>query len=500
MNTSPYVVSNWVEGEQFYGRELLCHSLTTAPDRCLYLMGTRRIGKTSLLKRLADLLSPNAVYCDLMQAAGQHGDQAVLDEERLVRRLQRELARQAEHSAALRASQAAWSQPAASLVAWLEEASWTWEEHGLTLTLLWDEAEMLRRLPVPTLMQLRALLQHSNSLRLIICASKGLAALNDHWRAEGVSPFLFGFRTAYIAGLTDQEATELITQRGQVQVADATAARLRELTGNHPFLLQTLCDRLYQAGTLRAPTSRDVLVHPAMADLFRIDVAALSPGEQAVLHALAQRGACQHADLLQRTGLSEDAVQSFGQGMLNLGYLRAGADGSWTVGNEFLVRWLRSMPPDAASAVTDQASLEVTDEELQRLELARATRRRREQELQAQAEAPPGAVPSPNHAVELAALRAEIAALEQQVVARKQQTTPLPVLAEPLSEREREVLRLLAQGLRNPEIARRLTVSDNTVKAHVKRIYRKLDVHDRIQAITRARELGLVVSHSPGGG
>jgi LuxR family maltose regulon positive regulatory protein len=92
----------------------------------------------------------------------------------------------------------------------------------------------------------------------------------------------------------------------------------------------------------------------------------------------------------------------------------------------------------------------------------------------------------------LAVLRAEIATLEQHVAARKQQTTPVPAPAEPLSEREGEVLRLLAQGLRNPEIAHRLTISDNTVKAHVKQIYRKLEVHDRVQAIIRARELGLL--------
>jgi DNA-binding NarL/FixJ family response regulator len=54
------------------------------------------------------------------------------------------------------------------------------------------------------------------------------------------------------------------------------------------------------------------------------------------------------------------------------------------------------------------------------------------------------------------------------------------------------VLRLLARGLRNAEIARHLTVSENTVKAHIKRIYRKLMVHDRVQAIRRARELGLI--------
>jgi LuxR family maltose regulon positive regulatory protein len=65
-------------------------------------------------------------------------------------------------------------------------------------------------------------------------------------------------------------------------------------------------------------------------------------------------------------------------------------------------------------------------------------------------------------------------------------------LIEPLSERELEVLRLIAVGLSNPEIAEQLYVSTNTIKAHAKSIYRKLDVHNRTQAVNRARELDLL--------
>jgi LuxR family maltose regulon positive regulatory protein len=64
-------------------------------------------------------------------------------------------------------------------------------------------------------------------------------------------------------------------------------------------------------------------------------------------------------------------------------------------------------------------------------------------------------------------------------------------LVEPLSEREIEVLRLLADGLTNAEIAQRLYLSPNTLKAHTQNIYSKLDVHSRVQAVNRARELGL---------
>ena len=65
-------------------------------------------------------------------------------------------------------------------------------------------------------------------------------------------------------------------------------------------------------------------------------------------------------------------------------------------------------------------------------------------------------------------------------------------LIEPLSERELDVLRLLATDLNGPEIARSLVVSLNTVRTHTKNIYTKLDVNDRRAAVRRAGELDLL--------
>ncbi len=65
-------------------------------------------------------------------------------------------------------------------------------------------------------------------------------------------------------------------------------------------------------------------------------------------------------------------------------------------------------------------------------------------------------------------------------------------LVEPLTERELDVLRLLAEGLTYAEIAARLVVSLNTVRFHVKEIYGKLGVNRQAQAVARARELGLL--------
>jgi LuxR family maltose regulon positive regulatory protein len=71
----------------------------------------------------------------------------------------------------------------------------------------------------------------------------------------------------------------------------------------------------------------------------------------------------------------------------------------------------------------------------------------------------------------------------------------LPVaspLLEPLSAQEQRVLRLLATGLSNPEIARELVVSTNTIKTQVQSIYRKLNVNSRDEAADMARQLKLL--------
>jgi LuxR family maltose regulon positive regulatory protein len=67
-----------------------------------------------------------------------------------------------------------------------------------------------------------------------------------------------------------------------------------------------------------------------------------------------------------------------------------------------------------------------------------------------------------------------------------------PGLIEMLTSREMDVLRLLEENITNQEIARRLVLSNETIKVHLKHIFQKLEVTDRRQAVRRARELNLL--------
>ena len=72
-----------------------------------------------------------------------------------------------------------------------------------------------------------------------------------------------------------------------------------------------------------------------------------------------------------------------------------------------------------------------------------------------------------------------------------QKKIPASILPEPLSEREIEILRLLVEGKKGPQISEELFIGYSTVRTHIKSIHRKLDVHSRHELVEKARLLEL---------
>lgn len=85
-----------------------------------------------------------------------------------------------------------------------------------------------------------------------------------------------------------------------------------------------------------------------------------------------------------------------------------------------------------------------------------------------------------------------LAALESETADKRRTPAVAVSLVESLSGRELQVLRLLTTPLSSTEIAGELLIAVSTVRSHIKSIYGKLNVHRRMEAIQRAKELGLL--------
>ena len=336
---NPYVTGPYVTGNNHYGRHALIDLLIHGEGRAYWVVGNRRIGKTSLLRELERLalagerLIPlvwDMQGCNSFAALGRYLADAVRDcatrfqtlglpgtvfQEEDALALLNALRRQAMHA-------------------------------GRELLLLCDETEVLINIAQqePEAMQrLHAQLTGVAGLRVVATSTHRIYLLHDVCRDWPTSSFLAGFDMSQTLGGLDQQAAEALITRAQapaeerVTVATETVAAIAEATNHHPFLIQMLCMRLFEEGALRPIAADDLRVDPALAGFFAYDFQQLTDADRRLMLAVHRAGQADPAALADGDHPAELSQRIYN--LVALGYLRR-VDGRVAPGNTFLAAWL----------------------------------------------------------------------------------------------------------------------------------------------------------------
>jgi hypothetical protein len=412
---NPYTVGSPTRGVHFYGRRDIAASLIDSNDHALWLIGNRRMGKTSLMRFIEEQVDarPDSVAFYINLEASENFEDlsaCFFDDLEIAEARLAELGLSAEQ---LR------GRDAAEIVRLLNRSG---RAQNKQVLLLWDEAEALIRIGEASNSALRRLhreVQRAEALRLVITATKRLEVLNDLCRSWETSAFLYSFKLRYLGPLSLEEVGALVSQRqqgGPVQANPTFVRRIYDATGGHPYLTQWLCDRLYSEGRLRPLADDDLVPSSALASLFQTDYNHLSPSERRILRAFvnveeaSEEALARHLD----GALSSTELRYVLQSLQALCYLRRG-EGGYRTGSRLLLNWLRlGYIDETEMPVSDAATIEMSDEERQHVQRMITINRRNLYTLQERA-AQYGLNPPLELTNEIRQQEESIAALERQL-------------------------------------------------------------------------------------
>jgi DNA-binding winged helix-turn-helix (wHTH) protein len=332
----PFVAGGWVRGDRFYGRETQLAEILDGPRDALWVVGTRAVGKTSLLRQAEYLTAaaPERGYMPLFLDLEGVEDAAELEED-LVEALL---------DAAPRLSTVGVEPggvPSGDFFTSLGRLRRLLGARGLRLLLLVDEAEELLRLrerEPAVLRKLRRALQSREGIRTVLAASRRLWALAE---PDGeTSPFLHGFTPPiYLGPLADDEARALLRQErpghaARATLDDETVKRIHDACGNHPFQIQALAARVLEKGGIEGAVA-ELEADPALGRLFAVDLSLLDEEDRDFLHRLAGEDAA----AARSTAATGRVLE-----LERLGLIRRAPDGGVAIASHFLRRWLAARP------------------------------------------------------------------------------------------------------------------------------------------------------------
>jgi DNA-binding winged helix-turn-helix (wHTH) protein len=344
----PYVVGQWVRGERFYGRSAQIAEILHGQRDLIWLLGTRRVGKTSLLKQIelvsASVPQPRyfAIYWDFQgvdTAAELHLNfaDALLDAEENLQRIGIDVQ----------------ELTGDDLFISLDTLRRLLRSRGLNLLLLCDEVEELLRLQRedPSLLRkLRHGLQSRDGIRTVLASTIRLWALAE--QTDDTSPFLHGFTPpVYIDRLTDEEARSLVCQAQlrpdeRPDIDDTTMTEILERCDNHPYLLQLVCKRYVETRSLDEAIGQ-VATDRMVSYFFSVDFDMLSAAERRIVQAIASTPGIAREALLERLSMSPDALDGTLRRLTSLGFVRRDEHASFSPANYFFQRWLGGFDGDS---------------------------------------------------------------------------------------------------------------------------------------------------------
>ncbi len=346
MSAVPYVVGQWVRGAAFYGREQQIAEVLEGPRNSLWLLGTRRIGKTSLLKQLEHLTATAAdpvyfpIFWDFQGAEDArelHLDfnDALLDaEERL-------------QGIGLGAGQI----EAEDLFTSLSRLRRRLRSRSLKLLLLCDEVEELvalgRREPA-LLRKLRRAMQASEDVRTVLASTIRLWQLAS--QTGDTSPFLHGFAPpVYLGRLCDEGARALIRQTrlpaaARPRITDRAVETIRRRCDNQPYLLQLVAKRFAETGDLERATEQ-VATDRMVSHFFAVDFEMLTGLERDALRLVGRHDAADSAFIAASLAESDGSVTGALSRLEQLGFLRRDGERRFVLANHFFRHWLQELTP-----------------------------------------------------------------------------------------------------------------------------------------------------------
>jgi hypothetical protein len=418
----PYNAGMPVRGEQFYGRSELINNILDGPDRAIWVVSNRRIGKTSLLYRLTEVAndSGQAAFYIAMDAADTLERLSTCFLEDLDDgdpRLER---------LGLKLADLQGKTPVEIIRAFDRGG----REHACEVVLLLDEAEGLIQITQDEIAQdettqflkdLQHVFQGAQALRVVLAATKRLLELDEYCKSWNTSRFLDPFALYYLGSLEQAEALDLVhqSQAPAPQLIDnAVAAAIVDETGGHPYLMQSLAFALWEDGVVRAPTHNDLLPAPGgqWSRMFQQDYDCLSSNERRILLGFAAAESLSEAEVatLLGEGARPEQVHSLLSALAQLCYVRPAGE-HYRIGNTMLRNWLRSgQVQEPAPAVSNAIAEDMANEEQQALTTQIDTWERRQWALQ-ERQAQQGISTPPEVTIEIADITTKLGELKSEL-------------------------------------------------------------------------------------